>query len=275
MAQPQNQDEAIDDNLLSSGTLTIDDKKNQARSSVMTNQELQSIKKPQNMPLPVMQPQVNVGSSQGDIQFYPNKLKQSTGHQLQLNNQDSEMAVTIDRQGFDQGVQEMSVMGVDGLAEQSRDINDTVIDESIMNNTQSQMQVQSVLGGAETNNPFDNGYPHATQQITYSEEKHRKNTHFVSKGMRREDIDPIITERELQTPHQHTQLVTQKHIQNKGMIEIPKLNVEDDIIEQTFGQPENDQLAKQVFADLPTPKSKMHKEIGEEKSAIQVTSATG
>ena len=59
------------------------------------------------------------------------------------------------------------------------------------------------------------------------------------------------------------------------MIEIPKLNVEDDIIEQTFGQPENDQLAKQVFADLPTPKSKMHNEIGEEKSAIQVTSATG
>ena len=52
------------------------------------------------------------------------------------------------------------------------------------------------------------------------------------------------------------------------MIEIPKLNVEDDIIEQTFGQPEDDQLAKQVFADLPTPKSKMHKEINEEKSAI-------
>ena len=59
------------------------------------------------------------------------------------------------------------------------------------------------------------------------------------------------------------------------MIEIPKLNVEDDIIEQTFGQPQDDQLAKQVFADLPTPKSKMHKEINEEKSAIQVTSATG
>lgn len=39
--------------------------------------------------------------------------------------------------------------------------------------------------------------------------------------------------------------------------------------------PEDDQLAKQVFADLPTPKSKMHKEINEEKSAIQVTSATG
>ena len=47
------------------------------------------------------------------------------------------MAVTIDKQGFDQGIQEMSVMGMDGLAEQSRDINDTVIDESIMNNTQS------------------------------------------------------------------------------------------------------------------------------------------
>ena len=30
-----------------------------------------------------------------------------------------------------------------------------------------------------------------------------------------------------------------------------------------------------MFADLPTPKSKMHNEIGEEKSAIQVTSATG
>ena len=44
------------------------------------------------------------------------------------------MAVTIDKQGYEQGVQEMSVMGMDGLAEPSRDI-DTVIDESIMNNT--------------------------------------------------------------------------------------------------------------------------------------------
>ena len=101
------------------------------------------------------------------------------------------------------------------------------------------MQVQSVLGGVETNNPFDNGYAHQTQQITYSEEKSRKNTHFVSKGMRRENIDPIVTERDM-TPHQNTQLVTQKHAQNRNMIEIPKLNVEDDIIEQTFGQPEDD-----------------------------------
>ena len=44
------------------------------------------------------------------------------------------MAVTIDKQGYEQGVAEMSVMGMDGLAEPSRDI-DTVIDESIMNNT--------------------------------------------------------------------------------------------------------------------------------------------
>ena len=52
--------------------------------------------------------------------------------------------------------------------------------------------------------------------------------------MRRENIDPIVTERDM-TPHQNTQLVTQKHAQNRNMIEIPKLNVEDDIIEQTFG----------------------------------------
>ena len=65
------------------------------------------------------------------------------------------------------------------------------------------MQVQSVLGGVESNNPFDNGYPHATQPITYSEEKTRKKTHLVHKGTRRDNIDPIITEREL-TPHQHT-----------------------------------------------------------------------
>ena len=71
----------------------------------MTNKEqLQQIKNPQNMPLPIMQPQTNVGSSQGDIQFYPNKLKQSTGHHLQLVNQDSEMAVTIDRQGYEKGI---------------------------------------------------------------------------------------------------------------------------------------------------------------------------
>ena len=44
------------------------------------------------------------------------------------------MAVTIDKQGYEKGIQEMSVMGVDGLAEPSRDI-DTVIDESIMNQT--------------------------------------------------------------------------------------------------------------------------------------------
>ena len=38
------------------------------------------------------------------------------------------MAVTIDKQGNERGVQEISMMGVDGLAEPSRQ--DTVIDES-------------------------------------------------------------------------------------------------------------------------------------------------
>ena len=47
--------------------------------------------------------------------------------------------MTIDLQGNERGVAEMSIMGVDGLAEPSRDI-DTVIDESLMH-TQSQMQV--------------------------------------------------------------------------------------------------------------------------------------
>ena len=43
------------------------------------------------------------------------------------------MAVTIDKQGYERGVQEMSVMGVNDLAEPSRDIGDTVIDESLLN----------------------------------------------------------------------------------------------------------------------------------------------
>ena len=64
----------------------------------------------------------------GDIQFYPNTLKQSATNQLHLQHQDSEMAVTIDKQGNERGVQEISMMGVDGLAEPSRQ--DTVIDES-------------------------------------------------------------------------------------------------------------------------------------------------
>ena len=64
MVQPQNEEVNIDDTLLSSGTLTINEKNNQARSSAMTNKEqLQQIKNPQNMPLPIMQPQTNVGSS--------------------------------------------------------------------------------------------------------------------------------------------------------------------------------------------------------------------
>ena len=65
------------------------------------------------------------------------------------------MAVTIDRQGNDAGLAEMSLMngGIDALAEESR-YGDTVIDESIAGvnagdllntHTQSQMQVQSVM----------------------------------------------------------------------------------------------------------------------------------
>ena len=39
MVQPQNEEVNIDDTLLSSGTLTINEKNNQARSSAMTNKE--------------------------------------------------------------------------------------------------------------------------------------------------------------------------------------------------------------------------------------------
>ena len=59
-------------------------------------------------------------------------------------------------------------------------------------------------------------------------------------------------------------------------IDIPRRNEpEEDIIEQTFGSPNNDEDAKKIFADLPTPKSKMQREIDIEKSAIQVSSAAG
>ena len=86
----------------------------------------------------------------------------------------------------------MSIIGVDGLAEPSRDI-DTVIDESMMH-TQSQMQVQSVMAGMEGQGPFEGGIPISTEPITFSEEK--KGT--MSKAIRYDKkIDHIITDREL------------------------------------------------------------------------------
>ena len=83
------------------------------------------------------------------------------------------------------------------------------------------MQVQSVMAGAARETPFENGIPINTEPINFSAEK----TQGITKAIRYEkQINPIITDRELTQPPGPSKIKATN-------IEIPKLNIEDDIIE--------------------------------------------